>query len=190
MINCCYPSLKYSMEILAENTINQALQLCPESDKVHFVSHSMGGILIRLYLQKRHINNLGRVVMLGPPNQGSQLIDLLGRLIKNRHFNKQAGMQLGTEPDSFVNSIGGADFELGIIAGKRSVNPILSTLLPGQNDGKVAVHSTRLSGMKDHLVMPVTHPFMMKNNRVISQVKHFLQHGLFSRDELSVVRSI
>jgi hypothetical protein len=89
-------------------------------------------------------------------------------------------MQLSTKDSSVPNRLGEADFEVGIIAGKRTVNPILSTLLEGENDGKVSVDSTKLQGMKDHLVMPVTHPFMMKNNNVIYQVQYFLENGCFA----------
>ncbi|MFT6985186.1 MAG: hypothetical protein ACJAT7_000994 [Psychromonas sp.] len=184
VINCRYPSFKFSIEELAEKTINDALRLCPNQARIHFVTHSMGGILVRIYLQNKLIDNLGRVVMLGPPNKGSQLIDLLQiqNLCHHPILRRQAGLQLSTDNNSVPNRLGKANFELGIIAGTRSVNPILSMLLPGKNDGKVSVVSSKLQGMKDHLIMPVTHPFMMKNRNVIHQVHYFLEKGLFLRN--------
>ena len=91
-------------------------------------------------------------------------------------------MQLGTHQNALTQQIGKAEFELGIIAGKRSVNPILSLFLSGLDDGKVSVENTKLAGMKAHLTLPVTHPFMMKNPKVIKQVLHFLEQGIFFND--------
>lgn len=119
--------------------------------------------------------------MLGPPNQGSQVVDNLKNMPGFKLINGPAGMQLGTEATSIPNKLGGAMFDVGVIAGNRSINFILSTMLPGDNDGKVTVANTKLEGMKDHITLPVTHPLMMNNPRVIKQTKHFLAHGKFER---------
>ena len=180
-INCGYPSRKYRIDTLAQHAISDALSHCPKGSKVNFVTHSMGGILVRQYLSTNLIENLGRVIMLGPPNKGSEVVDSLRSISGFKLFNGPAGIQLGTETDSVPNKLGAADFDLGIIAGTRSINIILSTMLPNQNDGKVSVENTKLAGMKDHICLPVTHPFMMKNNTAINQVLHYLNHGQFSR---------
>lgn len=180
-INYSYPSTKFKIETLAENAINEALAMSSDSTKIHFVTHSMGGILVRQYLHTHSITNLGRVVMLGPPNQGSQVVDNLKNMPGFKLINGPAGMQLGTEATSIPNKLGGAMFDVGVIAGNRSINFILSTMLPGDNDGKVTVANTKLEGMKDHITLPVTHPLMMNNPRVIKQTKHFLAHGKFER---------
>ncbi|WP_019028160.1 esterase/lipase family protein [Colwellia piezophila] len=180
-INCNYPSRKYSVDKLAEQAISTALSQCPAASKVHFVTHSMGGILVRQYLSTKVIKNLGRVVMLGPPNKGSQVVDSLKNLPGFKLVNGPAGVQLGTEASSVPNKLGSANFDLGIIAGTRSVNLILSTMLPKPDDGKVSVENTKLGGMRDHISLPVTHPFMMKNNKVIKQVLYYLNHGQFNR---------
>lgn len=179
-VNYDYPSRAGSIEELAQKYIEDALTQCPKQATIHFVTHSMGGILVRQYLHDKSIGNLGKVVMLGPPNQGSEVVDELHNLPGYARFGGPASLELGTKPDSVPVQLGPADFDLGIIAGSRSVNLILSTLLPNQDDGKVAVENTKLAGMKDHITLPVTHVFMMKNNIVISEIKHFLKTGAFS----------
>jgi len=178
-VNVSYPSTKFKIEKLAADAIGQALLHCETHSKVHFVTHSMGGILVRQYLKHHQIANLGRVVMIGPPNQGSEVVDSLRNVPGFKLINGPAGMQLGTENTSIPNQLGVATFETGVIAGNRSINLLLSTILPGPNDGKVTVENTRLSGMRDHITLPVTHPFMMKNTLVIKQTLHFLQYGQF-----------
>ena len=135
--------------------------------RVHFVTHSLGGILVRSYFAEQADPRLGRVVMLGPPNQGSEVVDRLGSWWLFGRLNGPAGRQLGTGPDSVPNSLGPVGFELGVIAGNRSINWVNSLMIPGANDGKVSVARTRVDGMREHLVLPVSHPFLMRHPRVI-----------------------
>jgi hypothetical protein len=137
---------------------------------------------VRQYLKNHDIDNLGRVVMLGPPNKGSEVIDKLRDFPGFRFFHGEAGVELGTGATSLPNRLGQADFDLGVIAGTRSINLFLSTLIPGVDDGKVSVENTRLEGMRDHLEMEVTHTFMMRNDKVIDQVIHYLKTGRFRRE--------
>lgn len=180
-INYHYPSTKFNIEKLAEDAISDALSKCNGASQVHFVTHSMGGILVRQYLSNHKIESLGRVVMLGPPNQGSQVVDRLKNLPGFKLINGPSGMQLGTSDMSVPNRLGAANFKAGIIAGTRSINLLLSAMLPGRNDGKVTVENTKLEGMSDHIALPVTHPLMMNNKRVIHQVLYFLVNGRFKR---------
>ncbi len=179
--NVDYDSRAGDIESLAVAAISPALKTCADAERIHFVTHSLGGILVRQYLAHHEIENLGRVVMLGPPNKGSEVVDTL-RDVPGYHFiNGDAGLELGTDENSIPNQLGPATFDLGIIAGTSTVNLILSEMIAGPNDGKVSVENTRLEGMNDHLVMEVTHTFMMRNDDVIEQVIYYLENGKFKR---------
>lgn len=180
-VNAKYPSRKYEIQKLANDTIPKALNKCSRGLKINFVTHSMGGILVRQFLSQNKIENLNHVVMLGPPNKGSEVVDNLGDFPGFKTLNGPAGLQLGTGKMSLPNQLGAANFSLGIVAGTKTINFILSAMLPSPDDGKISVESTKLKGMKDHIAMPVTHPFMMKNRKVIDQVLYFLKFGEFNR---------
>ncbi len=185
VINIGYPSTRYSIEHLAQQTFSPILAACNDYAICHFVSHSMGGLLLRQYLHKNQIHNLGRVVMLGPPNKGSQVVDKISDIPGFKMLNGPAGMQLGTGKSGITHCLGPTNFELGIIAGTQSINPILSLMLPTPNDGKVSVDSTKIDGMTDHIEIPVNHSFMMNNKRVIQQVIFFLKNARFNKSENS-----
>lgn len=179
--NVDYDSRHHTIEFLSKAAITPALKKCGASQPVHFVTHSLGGILLRQYLSQTTIPNLKHTVMLGPPNQGSEVIDKLKNVPGFSFLNGKAGLQLSTAKTSIPNSLGAVNFNVGIIAGNRSVNLILSRLIPGKDDGKVSVEHTKIEGMDDHLTLPVTHTFMMKNKTVIQQVLYYLKNGKFER---------
>jgi len=177
VVNHDYPSRKADIKTLALAEIPKALLSCKNAHTIHFITHSMGGLLVRAYLSKIKIPNLGHVVMLGPPNQGSQIVDKIGHIPGFSLLNGPAGLELSTK--GIVNTFAPIDFSLGVIAGTKSFDFIGAMMLPSPNDGKVSVESTKIQGMKDHLILAVTHTFMMQNKEVIKKTISFLKRGSF-----------
>jgi triacylglycerol lipase len=184
-MNVGYPSRTATVEALAEQIIPEAVEECRRNGaaKIHFVTHSMGGILVRYYLSCHDLPELGRVVMLAPPNSGSEAVDTLRSNFAFKWWNGPAGQQLGTGSDSLPRNLGPVNYETGVIAGDRSVNLLLSRFIPGPDDGKVSVAATKVDGMKDHIVIHATHTFIMNNSRVIDQTVFFLKQGKFAEGQ-------
>jgi triacylglycerol lipase len=183
VVNVSYPSTRFAVEPLVEKHLRPALREIEKSSppRVHFVTHSLGGILLRQHLATQTITNLGRVVMLGPPNQGSEVADKLKPRRWYQFLVGPSGQQLGTGAGDLPRSLGPARFEVGVIAGDRSFNPFFSRLMPGPDDGKVSVASARLEGMSDFLVVHHTHTWLPWRRAVIRQVVGFLETGKFVR---------
>ena len=181
VINVSYPSTRLSIEDVAADWLTGLLQerTSDRAVKIHFVTHSLGGIVLRQYLSENEVENLGRVVMLAPPNRGSELADRLQHNYFYRFFTGPAGQQLGTGVSSLPNRLGPATFDLGVVAGDRSLNPCFSYWIPGPDDGKVSVRSTTLEGMQDFLLVHHSHTWMMWRRDVAAAVIRFLSGGCF-----------
>ena len=180
--NIAYPSREHSIEVLTTQFVAPAVRTClsNKTDQAHFVTHSMGGVIVRQLAKSATDLKIGRVVMLSPPNHGSEVVDKLGELSLFAAINGPAGLQLATREDSVPRSLGSASFDVGIITGSRTINPFLSLLIPGEDDGKVSIESAKLEGMTGFCVMPASHPFIMKNKSVIEQTLAFLATGRFT----------
>ena len=178
-LNIDYASRSKTLEALAED-IHPAIELFGSglTGSVHFVCHSMGGLLARVYLTRYRPQRLGRVVMLGTPNGGSEITDRLKHIAAYRAFFGPAGQQLGTKRDAAIEALfPPVDYPVGIIAGDRSIYPL--ALLPKPHDGRVSVANTRLDGMADHVVIGTTHPWLVRNSVAIAQTIAFLRGGRF-----------
>jgi triacylglycerol lipase len=179
--NIDYPSRNLPIEQLAKDVRKQVEALTESDDTIHFVTHSMGGILVRTIQKEAPLENIGRVVMLSPPNQGSELVDSLGDFSLFYWINGPAGDQLGTDPNGYINSLGPVNFELGVITGDRSINWINSIIIPGKDDGKVSTESAKIDGIQDFKVIHATHPYIMKNDQAVAATLQFLKSGSFER---------
>ncbi|MFN3953438.1 MAG: esterase/lipase family protein [Pararhodobacter sp.] len=181
VVNDGYPSNAAPIADLVAH-VGRAAARCGRL-RTHFVTHSMGGILVRAWLRNNRPVRMGRVVMLAPPNHGTEVVDnlaqfeLLPDLLDFLHG--PAARELGTDPDSVPNRLPPVDYELGVIAGNRALSPLGPIMIEGANDGTVSVASTRVEGMTDHIVLPATHTMMMVNPIVLAEVLEFLRHGTF-----------
>ena len=181
--NIDYPSRSHKIQDLATAVGKQAIGECRAqvNSTIHFVTHSMGGILVRYYLAKHDVEGLGRVVMLAPPNKGSLLTDQLRNELWYKWLTGPAGQQLGTGKDGVPGMLGAVDFETGVIAGSvhSPVDNWLAEMIPGADDGKVSVKHAKVEGMQDFLELPYNHITIMNQEEVIGQSLYFLQHGRF-----------
>ena len=183
--NILYPSRQMSLEEITA-FVNENIENHPDyspEKTLHFVTHSMGGLIARYYIATHKPKNLGKVVMLGPPNTGSEFADffhdheLFGPVFKA--IFGPASTQLKTDYEHIDGDI---DYPLGVIAGSSSINPLAPWVLNGDHDGIVPIERTKIEGMSDHIVIPATHTFMMFNPTVIEQTLHFLQNGQFKKE--------
>ena len=181
--NQSYASTSYPIEQLASRAINSALAHCPDNARIHFVTHSMGGLLASRYLAKYrgpfsdHL--LGRVVMLAPPHGGSEIADLLHGYGLYRWFYGPAGQELITAAREAPES---PYYELGIIAGTSGwLYPVANRIIGGAHDGRVSVVRTKVPGMREHLSIATTHTLIPWRPAVLRQIASFLKTGAFER---------
>lgn len=176
-----YESLGESVESVLSETSNQINECLVNAPRTHFVGHSLGGLVIRSYLQDNqeklaHVG-LGEVVLMGTPNKGSELADHLSDswLMK---VGGEISRVLMTGDNSLGNNFDELDVNIGIIAGTKS-SSLTSEHFVGPNDGLVSVASTKLQSMSDFIAIEVTHTQMRYDLEVAEQTIHFLQQGEF-----------
>jgi pimeloyl-ACP methyl ester carboxylesterase len=182
VLNASYPSTRFCLRELADIYLDARLRaITNPTAKINFVTHSMGGILLRQYLSNHDIKNLGRVVMIAPPNHGSEIIDRLKTIRPPaRMVLGPAALELGTTPDDLPNRLGPVNFECGVIAGDRPTRWPLAAFLPRPNDGTVSVASAELPGMKDFIVLHNSHTWIIWRKETLRQTLSFLGSGKFS----------
>lgn len=182
-VNESYPSTTKPLRELIETVPPPSIAKCQGRRPVHFVTHSMGGVIMRGYLAEHKLEGLGRLVLLAPPNKGSELVDTMLQVPGFDWLNGPAGAALSADIDSIPNTISDTDAEYGVIAGNLSLNPLFSSFIPGDDDGKVSVESTKFAAMTDHITLNVSHTFIMNSTEVADQTIGFLLTGRFSRPE-------
>ena len=179
--NESYPSLSQSLEAFTAPMMESAITYCRDkrAASIHFVTHSLGGIIVRYYLQDHQIDNLGRIVMLAPPNKGSEVADGMKDDFFYQTIMGPNAQMLGTDEHSLPNRLKPIAGEIGIIAGESDGEPWFLPEIPGADDGKVAVERTKLPEMRDFLRVKSGHTFIMRDDAVISQIVYFLENGHF-----------
>ena len=179
--NISYPYKNETIQDISDFLHKKIIDLgIDKKEKINFVGHSMGGLIIRNYIHKYHPKNLHRVVMVATPNHGSELADKLQNWkIYKWKFGTVSAKQLGTDQFNLKNAFGNVNYELGIIAGKTWWNPIFSYILPGEDDGIVSVESTKLDGMKEHIILNFPHTTGIMKKSVANNVIKFLKNGTF-----------
>ena len=192
VLNLDYPSCVCDLAALADHVaahVDGWRETSP--GPLHLVTHSMGGLVARAWISRHAPTDLGRIVMLAPPNHGSEIADRLERTRAYRAVFGPAGAQLGTRRDVATEALLASPLpcEVGVIAGTRTIDPLGWLALPKPNDGKVSVASTRLEGMADHLVLAVTHTFLMRDPAVIAATLAFLRKGPL-RSRLSLLNRV
>ena len=149
-------------------------------ERLFWAGYSLGGLVARAYLEAHRPHGRDRLVMMAPPNRGTELVDTLGHLRLFRLTFGELAARLGTAEDSLPRSLAPPPAETGVIAGNRWINPLGGWLLESDHDGTVTVENTKLPGLADHLVVPHTHTFLMNSSRVAEETIHFLRAGRFS----------
>lgn len=151
--------------------------------RLHIVSHSMGGLVARALIRRTGRDRLGRVVMLAPPNNGSEFADLVSNAGLGMLLGGSSAQLLTRRPAELDSALGPVDFDLGVIAGDISGSFPFTASFPmpfsGPHDGLVSVDSTRIAGMADHVILPVQHTSMPFSGKAARQAIAFLRDGKF-----------
>jgi triacylglycerol lipase len=180
VVNVGYPSRRAPVEELARVVQPAIDTLAARSvERVNFVTHSMGAMLLRAHFATYATQSgpfLGRAVLLGPPNAGSEIVDAWGDKWWFKLANGPAGQQLGTTNDALPKRLPGLPLKFAVIAGESHANPLLPRPA-APHDGKVSVASTHLAGEDAHLVLPINHTWLPTHPEVRRRVKHYLSSG-------------
>ena len=182
-LNIQYPSTKHNIDYLSDYVYGKISEDARyhSTNSINFIAHSMGGLVTRHVIHKHRPQNLGKVVMLGTPNKGSEMADFLSdNSILSRAFKLlfgPAGHELRTDQERIDGGI--IDYTLGVIASDISLNPIGKRVFGEANDTLVSIESTKIEGMTDHIILNSTHTIMMFDPRVVDQTIMFLKTGKF-----------
>ncbi len=180
VINISHPYRKHPIEELTKIIYQRVESACKQAKKVHFVGFSMGALITHWLIANYAPQNLARVVMIAPPAKGSEVAEFLQKFKFYQRLYGPAGQQLGTGEKGFWRKLPAINFDCGVIAGDRTIDWLFSWfLIPGEDDGKVSVASTKIAGIKDHLVVHANHASIPLRDITCQQVLNFLAEGEF-----------
>jgi len=181
ILNLDYPSTKHTIQDIADLLHPAILSFSKVNlNRIHFIGYSMGGLVIRAYLNKYSLANLGRIVMLGTPNKGSEIADFLSNNLLYKFLYGPAGAQLVTNQSHLKEIFGSVNYELGVIAGINNFSFLSNKIIGSISDGRVSVENTKIEGMKDHITVNSSHLFLPINSQVMELALNFILHGNFN----------
>lgn len=180
VFNINYPSTKYNLQELTKIVHDDLASKIDSKKIVNFVGYSMGGLVVRSLINKYKYPNLGKVVLLASPNHGSEVADFIKNFWPYKKIYGPAGQQLTTNRPDIETLLGQVSYDLGIIAGNSTIDPFSSMIIPGDDDGKVSIISTKVKGMKDHIIVNASHTFFPSNKKVKEHTLNFLQYSKFN----------
>ncbi len=179
VINLSYPTMKYPVEIISRDHIHPHIEKISDCEKLHFIGHSLGGIVARYYLSQNEVKNLGKVILITTPNQGSRIAT---EMESNEFLSALLGPAVSdlAEDSPLLKSLPEPDYEVGVIAATKSINPLTSIfVLQGEDDGTLTVESMRLTSTKHYVAIPSTHTLVLRHPDLLTQIKSFLTAGKF-----------
>jgi pimeloyl-ACP methyl ester carboxylesterase len=175
-----YPSTRIDIA-QAAGYLDRVIQSLRGVEEIDFVVHSMGGLVVRSWFQNHDDLRVRRLVMLGTPNRGAEMADMLRRNAAYRLIMGPAGQQLVTGNNSPIAGLPIPPCEFAVIAGGRGSDGY-NPLVPGDNDLIVSVESTRLAGASDFLMVRAMHHFLTSNPEAIDATVRYLQTGHFRKN--------
>ena len=179
VININYPSLKYSIVDLSNKYLTPVMNKISKSDTINIVTHSMGAIILRQYLNEKYPKNIGRIIMISPPNHGSEVADFFHTLFLYKKIYAKAGSSLSKDGLQKLNLPDSIGYNYGIIAGTGTLLPFFSIFIKGKDDGKISINRTKLSDMKDFITLHYSHDFIAKKKKTIKYTENYLKYGKF-----------
>ncbi len=183
-----YPSTSMPIPEISEQYLGaQGVDLCRanNSPRIHLVTHSMGGIVARHYLQTHHLPEGSRVVMLSPPNQGSEFSEKFAGQWWFDALVGPAGSSLTRTESGIIDQLEPISEPVGIVAAYRDWSAWPDSWLPAPNDGTVSVASMVLEEMDDFVLVNSGHSMMRYNDSVHQHIVNFLNEGRFDSDRVA-----
>jgi len=171
-----YPSSQIGIHEAADY-LNSVVSHLEDLDELDFVCHSMGGLVLRAWFGEHSDPRVKRAVMMGTPNRGAALADMLRKNLIFRAVFGPSGQQLVTDADGVIPKLATPPCEFALIAGARGTPEGWNPLIPGDDDGTVSVDAVRLDGCTDFTTVRALHSLLLKHPQAVEQALHFLEHG-------------
>ncbi len=182
VINFGYHSKVYTVNQIADNFLKRKIASVSQNDTINFITHSLGAIVLRAYLRDNKPKNIGKIVMIAPPNQGSEVANFFKDFFLYKIFYHKSGASLSYNGIKKLALPNCDNYFCGIIAGTHTQLPFFSIFIKGEDDGKISVERTKLKGMKDFITLPYPHDTILKKQETIIQCKEFIKNGKFKHN--------